>query len=302
MDNSIIFFIAFFIYYFLSCVLHFIPFWYLTNSYVVRGKNKKFPCMTLNLFTVIHFIIVGLLVATFFYKLAVVTSLVVGLLISITLVICPKFIDLAIRASSLDFDFADYFKQHFEGKEHKEDKDKGKLLKYFNSSNLIFSLIIFFILCIFSYYFDFAKINSLTFWKISTLLIILRLVSRSFEIMYAFTRDTILENTITSNLKKFDRIQLAIKSYIEIILMNACLHFLLPALEFSVSGLEMKDGLIRSIGIQTFTNVNLTDLTIVNYFIYLQIITSLCLIVLSIAIYAGRNEEESSNKIASTKK
>lgn len=280
--------IAFFLFLLIAWVCRFVSFWIITKSYRISVDNPELTSMTMLLFLFLNVTLTGALLYYFIGNYISVLLLVVGTLASISIIIKPSIIELFIRSISLDFYFADYYKQEFED----DDEKKGKIVKYFNSSNLIVSILFFSCLSFLTLLDTYDSIIvSSPILKIFTFVIIFRISSRSFELMYAFCKDVVIKKDPSTNLTKYDRIQLAIKSYIELALTNACLYFLSPIVNLENTVIELNESLIKSIGIQTFTNVNLSDsseFTTIKYFIYLQVFTSLSLIVLSLAVYASR--------------
>ncbi|MBC5853340.1 hypothetical protein [Vibrio metschnikovii] len=114
----------------------------------------------------------------------------------------------------------------------------------------------------------------------------IRTISRSLEIVYAFTRDVIAyDNAQTSTLNKFDRIKLALTSYLENIL-----NFTVVYTVFGGAQLNLIQSLFDSIGRSTISNVSvsISSGATLQAFAYLQVFTSLTLVVLSLAIYVGR--------------
>ena len=113
-----------------------------------------------------------------------------------------------------------------------------------------------------------------------------RTISRSFEIAFAFTKDVIKEEKKNSNLSNGERIILGINSYLEIIINYAILYYLLSV--FQISNLfaykDLNLALFRSIGISSFTGINVSNL---DYFAILQLFTSLSLIYFAFAGYVG---------------
>lgn len=145
-----------------------------------------------------------------------------------------------------------------------------------NYFNLWFSLILFFVLSL--------------LWLVDGLLSIFfyfvcwRFASRSFEIAYAFGNDAVTgHERQTSSLTKFDRISLALKSYAEIFVFSASLYL--------VSGVgDPIFSLFASLGVGTLTNVGqvATSYGLASA-AYTQILTTISLVVLSLAVYVSRD-------------
>lgn len=165
---------------------------------------------------------------------------------------------------------------------------KGQLKSIFirraNSYNLMASAILFLLVVFIS---CFAPLDSKGFWWLClSFFIYIRTVSRSLEIIYAFVMDVVTRVTKqTSSLNKFDRIKLALTSYIENIINFTLVYALL-----SGPNLNTLQSLFDSIGRSSISNVNITTCSglILQAFTYLQVFTSMTLVVLSLAVYIGR--------------
>ncbi|MEZ8579443.1 hypothetical protein AB4622_26745 [Vibrio splendidus] len=182
---------------------------------------------------------------------------------------------LSILLSS-DYWFSRYFKLQII--QNVFDK-KGRLVELFNQVNLALSFCIFF-----------ALIFVWQSWHVPNILIslvVIRCVSRSFEISYAFLMDVIYQKSNTSNLDKFHRIRLALSSYIEIYVLYASVYFVFDPSSY---GLE---ALVKSLGVGTFTNVSAAfqcSSDIFTLLVYGQVFTTLILVLMSLAVYVGRSE------------
>lgn len=111
-----------------------------------------------------------------------------------------------------------------------------------------------------------------------------RFISRSIEIAYAFTTDIIDANN-QSGIEKGQRIQLALKSYLEIFLYSAAFYSVLsPHLTFG-------DVLLGALYVGTLTDVKfVTECVEFKHFVFVQVFTTLSLIILSIAGYLSNSK------------
>lgn len=124
------------------------------------------------------------------------------------------------------------------------------------------------------------------FWDILKATAIFRVVSRCFEIIYAFSRDVLsTPDSNRSSLTKYKRIKLAISSYFENVTNFTCVYFFFGSTGFVSSILD-------SLGRSTISNVGIDKCTpdLTQLFIYSQVATSLTLVVLSLALYVGREQ------------
>lgn len=152
----------------------------------------------------------------------------------------------------------------------------GKYIKQSNYFNLWSSVALFFILaCLWGLEFGPWFFESFVYW---------RFVSRSFEISYAFGNDAVNGHVNQiSNLTKYDRIRLALLSYVEIFIYSACLY---QIRDWDLSPLC---AFLKSLGVGLFVNVdNALQGALPDLFVYIQVVTTLCLVVLSLAVYVGR--------------
>lgn len=176
---------------------------------------------------------------------------------------------------------ADFFKM-------KLGTDKEKKKRYItrmNYTNLTVSLI-FIILA-------FTNIN-LTYKNIVIPFIVVRALSRSYEILIAFSRDVVNKSKKTSALSASDRLTLAINSFIEIIINYSIVYYVVTYISFSnieffvfVEYANILSSLFKSIGVSTLTNVG--DLTLVST---MQLFSSMSLIYFGLAGYIGSNDNE----------
>ncbi|MHA2771900.1 hypothetical protein ACXZ7F_11415 [Vibrio harveyi] len=161
---------------------------------------------------------------------------------------------------------------------------KGCFIRESNKWNLKFSCLVIIVLTI-------AESSSLDFtgnqaFKVLIYALILRVLSRSLEIIYAFTMDVIKgRKNNSSDLDKYDRIKLAINSYFESILNFTAVYYVM-------NGGNVADSLFKSFATGTISNVTIvgTNDQLLSFFTTLQVVTSLSLVVLSLAIYVGREK------------
>nr|WP_140892324.1 hypothetical protein [Pseudomonas caspiana] len=117
---------------------------------------------------------------------------------------------------------------------------------------------------------------------------LVRFISRSAEIFYAFYRDAIQSGETSTALNKYERIKLALKSYLEIYAYSAPAYLALPCYD------TMK-ALTLSLNVGTLTNVGMafsTPTYTANLLVFVQVFTTLCLVVLSLASYISRTGDE----------
>ncbi|PSW61875.1 hypothetical protein C0W54_08515 [Photobacterium kishitanii] len=180
--------------------------------------------------------------------------------------------------------FSKLFKEKI--KDIKKSRDvKADFIKSSNKSNLLSSSIVFLVITVLDLLQ--TKIDIHVYSIIYNFLIgfvSFRVLSRSSEIIYAFVNDVFDdEKDATTLLTKFDRIKLALNSYVENILNFASLYFLYSENKSSLSCL------FDSIGRSTISNVSpAKDDFLLNIAIYGQVVTSLVLVVLSLAVYVSR--------------
>lgn len=121
-------------------------------------------------------------------------------------------------------------------------------------------------------------------------------LSRANEVCYAFLRDAIAKvngEKSTSDLKYGERIKLALKSYIELILDFGALFYLLPSCWFKGTFTNLIDSIYFS-GV-TITTLGYGDISSVHMIPKLlsvyEVLCGFTLIVVSFAIYTGRGLE-----------
>lgn len=189
--------------------------------------------------------------------------------------------------------FADYKKS----KRYGHAEDVGNLIKRFNAGYLIIACLIAFGL--YSYPpTDIYKsqLGGVFIW-VAAFIVWAYPLSRANEIIYAFYRDAIEKlngEASRSNLKYGERIKLAVKSYVELIVNFACIYILLPA-DFFV------DGKVHSfIDALYFSGVTMTTLgygdivpahAVTRFFAIYEVVCGFSLIIVSFAVYTGRGIE-----------
>jgi len=117
---------------------------------------------------------------------------------------------------------------------------------------------------------------------------VIRLISRSFEVAYAFGRDVLQKSENTAGFDKFERIKLALVSYVELFVYSAGAYLVLPTTKGPVEAVAI------SLNVGTLTNVGFafpdrTDL-VCNCMVFIQVFATLSLVVLSLASYLSREK------------
>lgn len=164
---------------------------------------------------------------------------------------------------------------------------KRLLLRQFIKKNNCYNLIISFIITIIS--FQLIKEDRLGsfFSNFVSAFVLFRLTSRSFEITYAFSNDVMSYNKNRSGLFKERRIQLAIRSYIELFVVSAPVYY---AYDLTCNKLE---SLTLSLSVGSLTNVGAAFQNGYSDYanlIFIQVFSTLSLVVLSLAIYVSRDK------------
>lgn len=118
---------------------------------------------------------------------------------------------------------------------------------------------------------------------------LIRFVSRSYEITYAFGSDVVVPKASTTGLTKYERIQLALVSYVEIYLYSAAAYLALPSVKDPTSAI------ILSLNVGTLTNVGFAfsqpNAPFEVNLVFIQVVTTLSLVVLSLAAYLARSDD-----------
>lgn len=167
------------------------------------------------------------------------------------------------------------------GNERKDEKKLRLFIQISNGLNLIFSLLLIVIFFIFAN----LKINYIMFC-----FILIRGISRSVEICYAFTKDIIKREKKSTQLTPEKRTVLGISSYFEVILNYSLIYYILSQFgkKFILGDFckykELGSAIFRSIGISTFTGISAGTLDV---FSVIQLFTSLALVYFAFASYIG---------------
>ncbi len=123
-----------------------------------------------------------------------------------------------------------------------------------------------------------------SFKAVITWFVIFRALSRSIEIVYAFSKDVIKgEEKTSSTLTKYARIQLALSSYIENVVNYGVVYYF-----FNMTSIS--NAVLVSIGRSTISNVDPSKCLLDQILAYGQVLTTLSLVVLSLAIYVSRKK------------
>lgn len=183
---------------------------------------------------------------------------------------------------SLDYYFADAYK-FFIKKECRYCLYKSKLAYFIERSNY-FNLILSVILLFIVHYIAISKIRDSNLLNIFKYYALIRCISRSIEIIVAFYKDVVYKKKKKSSLKSGERISLAVKSYIDIIIMYASIYML----NIVFGNQKIIYNMVRSFGVSSFTQVDyLNQRELYMLVISLQVVTSMVLVIFSIARYIG---------------
>jgi hypothetical protein len=185
---------------------------------------------------------------------------------------------------SPDFWFANTFKNRIKQFVPNEEVQPSlkEYIKSNNSWNLLLSSILFLLLI--AHHSD----QTSTIYSILLSMAMVRYVSRSYEITYAFGKDVLQPNLTLSGLDKFERIKLALLSYTEIFIYSASAYLVLPAVREPIDALSM------SLNVGSLTNVGFAfgqDASFFHNMVFVQVFCTLSLVALSLASYLSRTEE-----------
>ncbi|WP_211653328.1 hypothetical protein [Planococcus alpniumensis] len=185
--------------------------------------------------------------------------------------------------------------ERYECEIHEKKKKRKLFIIYSNWANLIVTSY-FTLFAIFNLYEDFIPKY---FIDLVIVIIITRTLSRVIEIIYAFYNDVVSPSMSsnlefgerTSNLKRWNRISLAIHSYVEVTLLFALIYHLLKT-TFEGSNEEYINTILYSFSVSAF-NVSFPEslYTFENFFHVVQIGTSMTLVILALASYLGIQDE-----------
>ena len=171
-------------------------------------------------------------------------------------------------------------------------EQRAELLKRYvvtnNRVNVMFSVYLAMLCLVAS---SFGKASPV--FQVLALVAFIRLVSRGYEIAYAFGRDVLQKTPSTTGLNKTERIRLALLSYFEIYFFSAAAYTALPTVANAAEAVAL------SLNVGTLTNVGYAfskDCApfVVNI-VFVQVITTLSLVVLSLAAYLSRGEDARPN-------
>lgn len=208
------------------------------------------------------------------------------------------FIKIIKAVTSLDYFISDISKDWVEENIENSSKANAKLIQYFNWINLsivLGSAILMIVI------FDFEFWNNQVPTAVSKTILIyffIRSISRSLEIIYAFYGDVATRkgNVKSTDLDRYDRLSLAVTSYIEMIISYSIFYYLWAVVFINNHKFILLDKLIKSVGIMTFSDVHLFNrstkdirIFLFNTAVALQIITSIVLVVFAVASYLSDN-------------
>jgi len=186
---------------------------------------------------------------------------------------------------SPDYWWAFRFKSRIRGR-IKNAKVKETLKSYVeknNKFNLFFSIILT-IFCLVIYCSTSNSLLSKTLVAIA----VIRFFSRSYEIAYAFGCDVFQKNESSTDLKKHERIRLALFSYFEIFFYSAAAYIVLPTIH------SASEAVTLALNVGTLTNVGYafigSDASFVTNIVFVQVFATLSLVILSLAAYLSSNE------------
>jgi len=187
-----------------------------------------------------------------------------------------------LRVLSVGYAFSHYYKGKSEGERRKQFIEKC------NSWNWTISLIL--MMC------SFGVVSA----HLALLIPFLhgingyRFISRSLEIIWAFGFDSVHKPPYKSNLNKYERLRLALISYCEIYLYSA--SFYVTIIHYADDNLMVFKSLLMSLSVGTLTNIaysqNDANLSYwLQLFPFVQVMATLSLVVLGLAIYVSRSSE-----------
>ncbi|GAB3536176.1 hypothetical protein GCM10027342_54200 [Photobacterium alginatilyticum] len=154
----------------------------------------------------------------------------------------------------------------------------------FNKVNLLVSL---FILNVVLWVNEIKEFNVIAS-DVIICVVYIRFFSRLSEVLISFFLDVTDGKPKNKHTDKYDRIKLAIISYIEIFIISTCVYAVSPMIG------NIFDAIITSLGAGTFTNIEFAKKSWMGLVaVYLQIFTTLTLVLLSIATYIGYSDESS---------
>ena len=115
---------------------------------------------------------------------------------------------------------------------------------------------------------------------------VIRLISRGFEIVYAFGNDVLGEKKNSSGLNKQQRIKLAFNSYFELYIISIPVYYYFLAA-------DKTESILMSLSVGSLTNIGY----VVNapysagmFFAFVHVLATLTLVVLSLTLYVSRDK------------
>ncbi|HCL5270748.1 TPA: hypothetical protein N2G33_002975 [Salmonella enterica] len=126
--------------------------------------------------------------------------------------------------------------------------------------------------------------------KVLLCIAFIRFISRSYEITYAFVCDIFQQQESVTGLNKHERIRLALFSYLEIFFYSAAAYMLLPQITSAYDAVTM------SLSVGTLTNVGYAfnfcgqNVPFITNIVFVQVFSTLSLVVLSLAVYLSRDD------------
>lgn len=124
------------------------------------------------------------------------------------------------------------------------------------------------------------------FFQVVTTVALVRFFSRSYEITFAFGSDVLQTANSSTGLRKEERVRLAMLSYLEIYFYAAAAYTALPAVSNAGQALTL------ALNVGTLTNVgfvySLSPASFWLNIVFVQVLATLSLVVLSLAAYLGR--------------
>ena len=184
---------------------------------------------------------------------------------------------------SIDFWFANVFKNRIKQFERRSLRSSLKeYIQLNNKVNLLVSACMFLAL-IAAYHADDRSL----LYQVLLAMSLIRYLSRSYEIAFAFGRDVLQGRRRQSGLDKYERIRLALMSYMEVFIYSSAAYLALPLIK------DPMDALSMSLNVGTLTNVGYAfgaDATLFSNLVFVQVFCTLSLVVLSLASYLSREK------------
>lgn len=159
-----------------------------------------------------------------------------------------------------------------------------RFIQISNWVNLLFSLIFLVV--------PYAYIDIKIMFFVASFILI-RSISRSIEITYAFTKDVIKKENKSSRLTSGERIILGINSYVEIILNYSLVYYILALTQSEIKFgdfskiNDLSDAIFRSVGISSFTGIGVNNF---DFIAIIQLFSCLSLVYFAFASYIGNKD------------